>query len=93
MGWCRWQKHNRKRPRGYVAFLDCLELNKLTVFSVDAAERQLYYIQQGIWKPQWATIRQFIFCVEVLNGYFKHLPMLKNGPKAVMTTKKGNVPV
>jgi hypothetical protein len=28
----------------------------------------------------------------VLNDYVKHLPKLKDSPKAVMTTKKGNVP-
>jgi hypothetical protein len=30
--------------------------------------------------------------VEVLNGYLRHLPTLKDSPKAVATTKKGNVP-
>ena len=30
--------------------------------------------------------------MEVLNGYLKYLPTLKNSPKAVATTKKGNVP-
>ncbi len=30
--------------------------------------------------------------MEVLNGYLRHLPMLKNSPKAVTTTKKGNIP-
>jgi hypothetical protein len=28
----------------------------------------------------------------VLNDYVKHLPMLKDSPKAVPTTKKGNIP-
>jgi hypothetical protein len=28
----------------------------------------------------------------VLNDYVRHLPALKNRPKAVSTTKKGNVP-
>jgi hypothetical protein len=72
--------------------LDCLELHKLTVFTADAAERQWYYIQQGIRKPQRATVRHFISQVEVLNGYLGYLPTLKNSPKAVATTKKGNVP-
>ena len=31
-------------------------------------------------------------CIEVLNGYLKHLPTLKNSPKAVLTTTKGNNP-
>ena len=30
--------------------------------------------------------------MEVLNGYLRHLPMLKDSPKAVATTQKGNVP-
>jgi hypothetical protein len=30
--------------------------------------------------------------VEVLNGYLKILPTLKNSPMAVMTNKNGNVP-
>ena len=30
--------------------------------------------------------------MEVLNGYLKYLPTLKNSPKAVATTKKGNIP-
>ena len=82
------KKHNGKHPRGYTAFLDCLELHKLTVFSADATKRQWYYTQQGIQKPQWATIHHFISHVEVVNWYLKHLPMLKNSPKAVATTKK-----
>jgi hypothetical protein len=85
------EKHNGKRPKSYVAFLDCLELHKLTVFTADAAKRQRYYIQQGIRKPQRATVRQFISRVEVLNGYLRYLPTLKNSPKAVATIKKGNV--
>jgi hypothetical protein len=28
----------------------------------------------------------------VLNDYFKHLPTLKDSPKAVLTNKKGNIP-
>jgi hypothetical protein len=28
----------------------------------------------------------------VLNDYLKHLPMMKDSPKAVPTTKKGNIP-
>jgi hypothetical protein len=86
------ERHKERRPKGFKAFLDCLELHKLTVFTADAAKRQRYYIQQGIRKPQRATVRQFISRVEVLNGYLKYLPTLKNSPKAVATTKKGNIP-
>jgi hypothetical protein len=43
-------------PRMWMSFLDCLELHKLTVFSADAAERQRFYIQQVVRKPQRATV-------------------------------------
>ncbi len=45
------KKHEGKRCRGYFAFLDCQELHKLMVFTADMAERQWYYIQQGIQAP------------------------------------------
>jgi hypothetical protein len=35
---------------------------------------------------------KFISHVEVLNRYLRYLPTLKNSPKAVVTTKQGNVP-
>jgi hypothetical protein len=43
-------------PWTWMSFLDCLELHKLTVFSADAAERQRFYIQQAVRKPQRATV-------------------------------------
>ncbi len=72
--------------------MDCIELHKLTVFTADTAKRQWYYVQQGIRKPVRATACQFVSRVEVLNGYIRYLPMPKNSPKAVATTKKGNIP-
>jgi hypothetical protein len=64
----------------------------LTVFSADAAKRQQFYIQQAVRKPHWATVRQHILRMGVLNDYVRHLSMLKDSPKAVPTTKKGNIP-
>ncbi len=58
----------------------------------DAAERQWFYIQQAVCKPQRATVQQHILCMGVLNDYVKHLPTLKDSSKAVPTTKKGNIP-
>jgi hypothetical protein len=75
-----------------MSFQDCLELHKLTVFSADAAKRQRFYIQQVARKPQRATVRQHISRMGVLNNHVRHLPMLKDSPKAVPTTKKGNIP-
>jgi hypothetical protein len=76
----------------WMSFQDCFELHKLTVFSADTAERQRFYIQQAVRKPQRATVQQHILPMEVLNDYVKHLPTLKDSPKAVPTTKKGNIP-
>jgi hypothetical protein len=81
-----------RHPRTWMSFQDCLELHKLTVFSADAAKRQQFYIQQAVCKPQRATVQQHILQMGVLNDYVKHLPMLKDSPKAVSTMKKGNIP-
>ncbi len=82
-----------RRPQTWMSFLGCLELHKLTVFSADTAERQRFYIQQAVRKPQRATVQQHISCMGVLNDYVKHLPTLKDSSKAVPTTKKGNIPL
>ena len=81
-----------RRPQTWTSFLDCLELHKLTDFSADAAKRQRFYNQQAVHKPQRATVQQHILQMGVLNDYVKHLPMLKHSSKAVLTTKKGNIP-
>jgi hypothetical protein len=85
-------KNKGKRPRTWASFKDCHELHKLTVFMIDAAKRQKFYIQQGVRKPQRATVRQYVSHMEVLNGYLRHLPTLKNSPTAITTTKKGSIP-
>jgi hypothetical protein len=71
-----------------MSFQDCLELHKLTVFSADTAERQWFYIQQAVRKPQRVTVQQHILQMGVLNDYVKHLPMSKDSPKTVPTTRK-----
>ncbi len=56
-----------RRPQMWMSFRDCLELHKLTVFSADAAEKQQFYIQQAVRKPQRATVQQHILRMGVLN--------------------------
>ncbi len=80
-----------RHPRTWMSFLDCLELHKLTVFSAEAAKRQQFYNQQAVYKPQRATMQQHVLQMGVLNDYVKHLSTLKDCPKAVQTTKKGNI--
>jgi hypothetical protein len=80
-----------RRPRTWMSFRDYLELHKLTVFSADAAKRQRFYIQQAVRKHQRATVPQYILQMGVLNDHVRHLPLLKDSPKAVPKTKKGNI--
>jgi hypothetical protein len=81
-----------RHPRMWMSFRDCLELHKLTVFSADAAKRQRFYIQQAVRKPQRAIVQPHILQMRVLKGHVRHLPTLKDIPKAVPMTKKGNIP-
>ncbi len=37
-------------------------------------------------------MQQHILCLGVLNDFVRYLPMLKDSPKAVPKTKKGNIP-
>jgi hypothetical protein len=75
-----------------MSFKDCLELDKLTVFSADAAKWQRFYIQQTVCKPQRATVQQPISQIGVLNDYIKHLPTLKDSPKAVPIDEERKYP-
>ncbi len=42
--------------------------------------------------PQRATVQQHILQMGVLNDHVRYLPTLKDSPKVVPTTKKGNIP-
>ncbi len=74
------------------SFLDCIELNKLTIFSYDAAELQRYYMQQHVRKPQRVRVRAFVTRMGLLNNYMAYLPTVKDSSMTVANTKKGNVP-
>jgi hypothetical protein len=52
-----WIRMNGKSNKGicvksWISFMDCIKLHKLTIFPADAAEKQRYYMQQMIKKPQ-----------------------------------------
>jgi hypothetical protein len=40
------------RALSFVPGMDCIELHKLTIFPVDAAEKQHFYMTQTVKKPQ-----------------------------------------
>jgi hypothetical protein len=92
--WIGINKSSNKGPCtcSWPSFLDCIELHKLTIFPVDAAEKQRYYMTHMVKKPQWATLRQYMARMGILNDYHAHLPTVFNSPMAVEGTKKGNVP-
>jgi hypothetical protein len=92
-----WIGINGKSNKGihvksWISFMDCIELHKLTVFPADAAEKQCYYMQQTIRKPQRVTVRQFVSRMGVLNDYLAYLPTVFDSLMAVAGTKKMNVP-
>ena len=76
----------------WSAFLDCIKLHKLTIFPVDAAEKQRYYMMQTVKKLQRVTVRQYMARMGFLNDYLAHLLTVFNSSMAVEGTKKGNVP-
>jgi hypothetical protein len=92
-----WIGVNGKANKGiyvhsWISFMDCIELHKLTLFPADAAEKQHYYVQQMIKKPQRVTVHQFVSRMGVLNDYLAYLPMVFDSLMAVACTKKMNVP-
>jgi hypothetical protein len=71
---------------------DCITFHKCTVFSVDAAERQKFYMMGSLKKPHCMTIKKHVSRCETMNGYIRILPMLQDSSLAVASTEKGCVP-
>jgi hypothetical protein len=61
------------RVKYWISFMDCIELHKLTIIPADTAEKQCYYMQQTIKKPQQVTMRQFVSRMGILNDYLAYL--------------------
>jgi hypothetical protein len=72
--------------------MDCIKLHKLTIFPADPAEKQHYYMQQMIKKPQGVTVCQFVSYMGILNDCLAYLPTVFDLLMAVADTKKMNVP-
>jgi hypothetical protein len=51
--WVGVNGHSNKglRVRSWISFMNCIKLQKLTIFPADAAEKQHYYMQQTIKTP------------------------------------------
>ena len=92
-----WIGVNGKSNKGihvksWISFVDCIELHKLAIFPAGTAEKQRYYMQQMIKKPQQVTVHQFMSRMGVLNDYLAYLPTVFDSLMAVAGTKKVNVP-
>jgi hypothetical protein len=92
--WISVNGSSNKGPRvcSWPSFLDCIKLHKLTIFPVDATEKQRHYMRQMVKKPQWSTVHQYMAHMGILNNYLTFLPTVVNSSMAVEGTKKGNVP-
>ena len=81
------KKHTKVQLKTKKSFDDCVTHHLLTYFGSDAADRQKYYINNYLKKPQRVTVRAFFTRVEQLNSYIKLLPGLYNSPMASPATK------
>jgi hypothetical protein len=81
------KKRTTAQSKTKMSFDDCITHHLLTVFTIDSAERQKFYISNFLKKPQRVMVRAFFTRVEQLNSYIKLLPGLYNSPKAGPATK------
>jgi hypothetical protein len=55
-------------------FDNCVLFHHITVFPINAAEQEKYYITKGIKKPERINVLQFVRGVEQLNTYITQMP-------------------
>jgi hypothetical protein len=81
-------------PRGMLhqLFHDCVMFHLLTVFPINAAEQEKYYILNVLKKPQCINVHQFVRWVEQLNAYIAQMPCFYYSPHANASTKPENYP-
>ncbi len=72
-------------------FDDCVLFHILTVFPINAAEQEKYYITNVLKKPQHVNIHQFVRQVEQLNAYIAQTPCFYYSPSINANTKPKNV--
>jgi hypothetical protein len=82
-------------PRGISRQLldNCVLFHILTVFHINLAEHEKYYITNILKKPQHVNIRQFVRSVEQLNAHITQImPCFYYSPSVNANTKPKNVP-
>ncbi len=73
-------------------FNDCVMFHLLTVFPINAAEQEKYYILNVLKKPQQVIVHQFVRHVEQFNAYIAQMPCFFYSPNVNANTKPKNVP-
>ena len=76
-------KHEGIRRKSCLSLWECIDFHTLTVYSIDAAERQRFYMLFNLKKPTKSSIRAHVTRMETLNKYIGLLPTIKNSPMAV----------
>jgi len=56
----RGVKHDGLRRRSIASLLECIDFHKRTVYSVDAAERQRFYMLCNLKKPAKSSIQAHV---------------------------------
>jgi hypothetical protein len=81
-------------PRGMLrqSFKNCVMFHLLTVFPINTAEQEKYYISNVLKKPQCINVHQFVRQVEQLNAYIAQMPCFYYSPHANASTKPENFP-
>jgi hypothetical protein len=75
----------------HKSFNNCIIFHLLTVFPINAAEQERYYISNVLKKPQRINVCQFLCHVEQLNAYIAQMPCFYYSPNANASTKPKNV--
>ncbi len=80
-------------PRGmsHKLFNDSVLFHLLTVFPINAAEQEKYYITNVLKKPQRVNVSQFESQVEQLNAYIAQMPCFYYSPNANANTNPENI--
>jgi hypothetical protein len=81
-------------PRGMSckSFNDCIMFHLLTVFPINVADQEKYYVTSVLKKPQRIIIHLFVRHVEQLNTYIAQMPCFYYSPHANASTKPKNIP-
>jgi hypothetical protein len=78
------------RRMSHESFNNCIMFHILTVFPINNAEQEKYYISNVLKKPQRINERQLLRCVEQLIAYIAQMRCFYHSPNANASTKLKN---